>query len=224
MRKLLIRTWFGSLPSWTEKFKAHVEHLKQYGWEFLIVDDIEWFKKRCRETLGVEVQPEPGTRKAGDYDPYLGVIFAKELRGYDFWGHFNLDCVYGRLDRWLPDAFLENIDVFGNDPGAICGPFSIYRNRADVNELFREAESWKENLETSDYYGFDEAQFSRAVHQVSLSGSIRFASGFFQSHDKMWRHRGFPKIRIDSDGSLIDVPLGREIMLFHFNATRTWPA
>lgn len=169
-------------------------------------------------------------RKIAEYDPALGVTELALEAGpnwkdpfYAFWGHCNLDCVYGRLDRWLTEEFLESLDIFGNDPGAICGPLSVYRNVPRVNRLFFQVPGWKEIFESPKFHGFDEGAFSRRVVEADREGIIRFKSSFWQSHDKMPGHTEKPRIHLESDGALWDEVLDKEIMMFHFNRYRKWP-
>lgn len=238
LKKLLIRTWFGPLPSWTEQWRKNTEMLKPYGWDFLLVNDYRWFRQCVIDTLGVEIAPLEqigGTRKAGDFDPAYGAIFAEELRGYDYWGHTALDNVFGRLDHWLTDDYLSKCDVFGNDPGAICGPLSVYANKPHVVDLFRNVtatpckpvdvivredtdlrpRSWVEIFADPNMFGFDEIQFNEQVQQASNHGEIRFKSAFWQGQPG--------RVRRGSDGELIDTRTGKEVMMAHFNK-RTWPA
>ena len=240
LKKLMIRTWRGPLPEWTPQFRIATSRLSEYGWDFIIVDNWDSVESRIKSKFGIDLPPNLDTRKAGDYDPLLGVLFEEELKGYDFWGHFNLDCVYGRIDRWLPDAFL-GVDIFGNDPGAVCGPFTVYKNCEKVNQLFRGVNNvydpgdWKGNLKSPTFYGWDEGHFSHHVHNSALNGEIIFASGFFQAHDHLTNdHRRLANdwkagviamgpVRILPDGTLVDNVTSREIMMYHFNQTRKWP-
>lgn len=226
MKKLLIRTWFGPLPDWTYRWIQHHSALRDYGWDFWLIDDYDFFKRRCEETIGIRIAPYEkiaGTRKAGDFDPAYGDIFADELRGYDFWGHCALDAVYGRLDRYLPDEKLAQLDVFANDPGAICGPFSVYRNCAKVNALYATVPGWVGLLSDATMYGFDEIQFNRVVQEAAFSGRIRFETAFWQSHDCQSAHVPVPKMTLKPDGSLIDRTTNSETMMFHFHRYRQWP-
>jgi hypothetical protein len=235
LTKLFIRVWFGELPPWTEEWIRHQRHLAQYGWNFMLVTDYEFFRDRCRKTIGVEIAPYEqiaGTRKAGDFDPAYGLIFWDELKGYDFWGHTGLDCVYGRLDRFVSDEYLWDCDVFGNDPGAICGPFSLYRNTDVVNHLFMGVPDWREQLSSPKMTAFDEHAFSQHVKRMAHAGEIRFKSAFWQSHDKQRGHVPKPQLRLEVDGTLRDLVTGNETMMFHFNRRvdetlpfwgRTWP-
>ncbi len=227
LRKRIYRIWIGPLPAWTPQFVAHVERLKEFGWEFVIKNDPEEIEARFEKNLGVKIKCQPGTRKAGDYDPFIGDLFPDELKGIDFWGHCALDAVFGRLERFLPDAFLSNVDVFGNDPDAICGPFSLYRNCLVVNELYHAIPSWRVLLQHNQMQAIDEIHLTQAVRLARLRGQLDFWSTFQQGHDKQPWHMPVPKLR-SQNGVLLDFPndRGREIMMFHFNRkdkTPQWP-
>ncbi len=218
LRKLLIRPWFGPLPEWIDRYHSQAARLGRYGFDFLIVNDHESFKVRCREKLGVDVAAVPGTRKASDFCPALGLLFEEELQSYDFWGHADLDCVFGRLDRFVSDDFLAGCDVFGNDPDAICGPFSLYRNSDQTRKLFLDHEDWRTCFEDEQLWGFDEIQFSKTVR----ASGLRFRSAFWQSHDAQPGHR-VPQLQLLDDGTLMDLAANRETMMFHFHLYRKWP-
>ena len=226
LRKLFIRTWFGPLPPWLEHWLRNTARLAQYGFDFLLVNDYEFFAQRCQETLGIEIAPYDqiaGTRKAGDFDPAYGIIFAEEIADYDFWGHCALDMVFGMLDRFVSDEYLSDCDIFGNDPGAICGPFSLYRNCKLINGLFRRVDEWQNLLSRATMCGFDEIQFNQAVQKAAEAGEIRFKTAFWQSSDTHEGHTPTPHMTILPDGSLIDKVTGRETMMFHFHRYRQWP-
>jgi len=226
LRKLFIRTWFGPLPTWTSEWIENTQSLKKYGFDFLLINDYTFFAERCKRTLGIHIAPIEqiaGTRKAGDFDPAYGEIFAEELRGYDFWGHCALDMVFGRLDRFIPDQFLKHCDIFANDPGAICGPFSLYRNRAFINNLFRRVDDWEKLLSSQTMYGFDEIQFNAVVREAAEDNLVRFETRFWQAHDTQAGHTPTPNMRLLADGSLIDGATGHETMMFHFHRYRKWP-
>lgn len=220
LKKLMIRVWFGPLPPWVEEWRKNTESLARFGWSFWLVNDYDFFAARCEQTLGIKIAPYEkvaGTRKAGDFDPAYGMIFAEELQMFDFWGHTALDNVFGRLDRFLSDEFLGGCDVFGNDPNAICGPFSLYRNTPKVNALFLGVPTWREQLEAAEMTAFDEKDFSDHVTEVAAAGVIRFKTAFWQSHDKQRGHLPNPRLRIEPDGTLRDLAIGVETMMFHFN-------
>lgn len=229
LKKLMIRTWRGPLPTWTPKFLSSLVHFSQSGWDFVLLPHWESIRRRALTSLQIHIPQEIDTRKPGDYDPANGVLFSDLIQGYDFWGHFNLDCVYGNLSHWLPDTFLNNIDIYGNDPGAVCGPFTLYRNCPKVNNLFQQSSTWHADFTTPKFLGWDEIEFTQVVNRAALSGQINFASGFLQAHDHMTEaHQNLanssnPPVHRTPGGDLIDNVTHQEIMMYHFNQTRRWP-
>jgi hypothetical protein len=58
-------------------------------------------------------------------------VFREELAGYDFWGHSDLDVVFGRIRDHLPP------EAFEADKILIQGNFALYRNTAEAAGWFR---------------------------------------------------------------------------------------
>src|ERR671913_362139 len=69
--------------------------------------------------------------KLCDFRPAFGEIFADELAGYDFWGHSDLDLIFGRIREHLPAAAFEADKILFN------GNFSLYRNNAVTAGWYR---------------------------------------------------------------------------------------
>jgi hypothetical protein len=223
MRKLIIVPYFsnesvGVLPKWTSQFLACTNKLKSYGWDFLILTDREDFNRRALEMLGVV----PGwsyIRKPTDFFPMFGIMFADCLLDYDYWGYSGMDEVFGRVDRFIPDEELQKLDVWSADSNMLCGPLTLYRNSPVVNKLFMTDPNWKHILEDTNYYGYDEQGFDTIVKQSPLN------VGFYLCHswDKMPEHNPTPKLRLDPDGTLLDLAHHKEIAFFHFNRMQEWP-
>src|SRR5678816_2825204 len=95
-------------------------------------------EKHCGVKVGNYLTPEGVPHKlVSEYYPAYGEIFQEFTRSFEFWGHTNWDMVYGRLDRFLPDSVLRTCDIWSDDPNAIDGIFCLYRNAAEINNLFR---------------------------------------------------------------------------------------
>jgi len=64
--------------------------------------------------------------------PAIGMAFHDYLQEYDFWGHTDVDLLYGDLRSFLPENVLDNHDRI------YCrGHLSIYRNEDRVNSAFK---------------------------------------------------------------------------------------
>jgi len=69
--------------------------------------------------------------KLCDFRPAFGEVFAAELAGYDYWGHCDLDVVFGRIRDHLPP------EAFDADKILIQGNFALYRNTPAAARWFR---------------------------------------------------------------------------------------
>lgn len=206
IKKLLIVPFFGPLPEWMDKYE------KPEGYDILIDQDLEGFKKRVKDILGIECPIESGTGKVWDYRPTLGLLYAKELEGYDFWGHTDLDCVYGDVDRWVTDEFLNDLDVLSNHNTYVCGFFSLYRNTKVVNEFFMKHPFWKDFLTDDRINAWVESDFSRYLESSGLRYAYRSWQGDYTDTS--------PNLKKEDGGLYQD---GTEIAMFHFRRSKKWP-
>lgn len=69
--------------------------------------------------------------KLCDFRPAFGEIFAEELAGYDFWGHSDLDVIFGRIRDHVPAVAFQADKILFN------GNFSLYRNNAKTAGWYR---------------------------------------------------------------------------------------
>lgn len=69
--------------------------------------------------------------KLCDYKPVYGIIFEEDLIGYDFWGHCDIDLVFGNIRHFITDDILNSYDRILSR-----GHFSLYRNNQKTNQTF----------------------------------------------------------------------------------------
>jgi hypothetical protein len=69
--------------------------------------------------------------KLCDFRPAFGEIFREELAGYDFWGHSDLDVIFGRIRDHMPR------EAFEADKILFQGNFALYRNTPQAAAWFR---------------------------------------------------------------------------------------
>lgn len=212
MRKIFICPYFGDFPEWMGKYVKHAEKLKMYGYDFLIDTDIEGFKKRVKDKLGIDCPIIPGTGKVQDYRATFGVLYEEELKDYEWYGHVDFDMVFGDVDKWFPNSLLEQYDVISNHGTYICGPWTLYRNTDSVNNLFRDYPDWKEKLIYPESNGWVEQEYSRALEASGLRYKYMFAQG-----DPYHPPFNLKKV----DGKLYQD--GVEIAMLHFRRHKVWP-
>ena len=86
--------------------------------------------KRVQGNFAFEISLEH-PYKLCDFRPAFGEIFADELAGFDFWGHSDLDVIFGQIRDHLPAAAFQADKILFN------GNFSLYRNDAQTVGWYR---------------------------------------------------------------------------------------
>lgn len=157
MKKIaIVVVWSGKFPEYfpiwlrTVKYNPTIDWLlftddtSDYDYPSnVIVQTMSWeeIQKRVQSVFPFKITLDR-PYKLCDYKCAYGEIFSKELKGYDFWGHCDLDMFWGDIRKFVTDEVLENYDVIGNH-----GYFILYRNCARVNEWYKTLD----NKGTQDY-------------------------------------------------------------------------
>lgn len=216
--KCLVCPYFGKYPPWMDHWLANSEHLRELGYEFLFDDEEDEFRERVRRVLDIECPPMRGTGKVWDFRPAFGMLYEKELAGFDFWGHTDFDCVYGRVNLFVTDEFLQDIDMHSDCRDYVNGPWSLYRNTAQMRDLFMEEPMWQPIMEDPEPSGWAEKEFSeiiRFAHDEARLVKAWTQWQVFEPHElsQLWL----------SPGSGLTLN-GREVFMAHFRRTKVYPA
>lgn len=164
MKKIaLISTYFGSFPSYFPLWLKSAE--KNENIDFFIYSDCKHgtlpknvmviptefnsIKERIQSKFDFKIKLET-PYKLCDYKPAYGYIFEEDIKAYDYWGHFDLDTILGRLEKFLPDEDYEKIYCMGH--------LGIYRNSYENNRRFMldGGMNYKDAFTTSNILVFDE--------------------------------------------------------------------
>lgn len=207
LKKVFICPWFGPEPSWMSHYW---ERARDKGFDWLLEDDVEAFRQRVGEKLGIDAPIKSGGSKVHDYRACLGYLYEEEIAGYDFWGHTDFDCAYGRLGHFYPDGYLSSLDIHSDHWAYVSGPLSLYRNSEQVNSLFLRSPEWRDILTQPETTGWVEQGFTTVVLQSPLRTSFRTCHG--------WRDVSLLR---QEDDRLYEGE--REISFFHFRYTKKWP-
>lgn len=202
----MICPYFGKFPEWMAKYEA------PQGYDMIIDTDIAAFKKRVQDKLGIEYTGIVGTGKPWDYRCALGLLYEDEIKGYDFYGHTDFDCVYGDVDKWVSDEFLAGLDVHSNHHSYVNGCWSLYRNCPEVNNLFKQYPQWKEKMMYPEVNGWVEEEYSRTLEQSGLRYEYTFWQGNPYTTEPNLKKKG---------GKLYQD--GQEVMMFHFRRSKKFP-
>jgi hypothetical protein len=107
--------------------------------------------------------------KLCDYKPAYGLLFSELLQDYDFWGHGDIDIVYGRIRHFITDAILEQHDIINPRKENMAGTFCLYKNNKQMQTLFMKSRDYKKVFLEAKYLSFDECSFLDAEMRNGLS-------------------------------------------------------
>lgn len=111
--------------------------------------------------------------KIPDYKPAFGFLFAEYLGDFDFWGHCDIDIIWGNIRKYATEEILDKYDIFSTRKRMISGHFSLFRNTFDVNKLFRQSSEFAEVIRQTECNAFDEDGMTRLITRLAQAGSIR---------------------------------------------------
>lgn len=203
----MVVPWFGPLPSWMACYRQRVAAQKI---DWLYFHDLDDFKRRVKRVLGIECPIKPGSAKIHDFRPAFGVLFEKELQGYDWWGHTDLDCVYGKLDRFYGPRQLEGLDIASDNTDYIAGPWTLYRNTPDIAGLFWEHPDALRLMKHRRTTGWIETRFTEMLETTGLRVRYRLQHAYGDP-----QHLALKRTRL--------LHFGVEVPFFHFRRTKEWP-
>lgn len=170
----IVTCWYGPFP-W---YFPYFVHSCRYNLtvDFIIITDnetvisnkpanikivyktLEEVKEIAATKLGFEVNiDEP--YKLCDFKPAYGFLFADILQEYDFWGHGDIDVVYGNIRDFMTDKLLSCHDIISSRHDYITGSFCLFRNNEMMNTLFMQSRDYRQVFSTSAHYCFDECNF-----------------------------------------------------------------
>lgn len=99
--------------------------------------------------------------KLCDYKPAYGEIFEDMLSQYDFWGHCDMDLIFGNIREFITQEILEKYDRVGK-----WGHSILYRNNPENNRRYRREFqgllSYRKVYSVPENYFFDEM----GVHDI----------------------------------------------------------
>lgn len=108
--------------------------------------------------LGFRIQK--GAMSQMDLRPTYGVIFDEYIIGFDFWGHCDIDVVWGDIRSFFTEDILQNYDVISPRKNFIAGHLTLWRNRHEINNFFKIIPAYRDLLLSREHHGLNEAIIS----------------------------------------------------------------
>ncbi|MGI6007094.1 MAG: DUF6625 family protein [Ruminococcus sp.] len=133
----------------------------------VIAMDFEDIKALVDRKMGCHVALEY-PYKLCDLKPMYGVIFEDYIKYYDYWGHCDMDMVFGDIRSFFDRYELEKYDKFLD-----LGHLSLYRNTVENNYRFKcdgsQCGSWENVVNESKGHAFDERN---GIYQIYKSNGF----------------------------------------------------
>lgn len=179
----IIIPYFGKLPNYFQLFLNSCRLNPNIDW-LLYTDDITIYQyppnvivKYCTfEELHNIINRKMGFEvclhkpyKLCDYKCAYGYIFEDYLvaNNYIFWGHCDIDLIFGDLNKFITNTILEKYDKL-----FFKGHFSLYRNTPYMNRLFMTEINgelyWKKVFRSKLSYGFDERGIDNTIGMYTI--------------------------------------------------------
>lgn len=134
----------------------------------IIYKTIEDIKTTASEKLGFSASLDY-PYKLNDFKPAYGFIFPEILKNYDFWGHGDIDLVYGDIRYFLTEDILDQFDIVNSRHDYTTGAFCLFKNNKQINTLFMQSKDYKQILSSYEHFCFDECNFFYSLLSEGVS-------------------------------------------------------
>jgi hypothetical protein len=168
MKIALIQPYFGKFPNYFQLHLKTIERNPCITWIFYTDDHTRYnYPNNCQvhycefQDIRERIQSKfdfpialDKPYKLCDYKPCYGYIFEDDLQGYDYWGHCDVDVLFGDIGSVVTDEVLSNHDFFFR-----TGHFRLYRNIEKLNMFFKNENlmfDYREVFTHDEIYSFDE--------------------------------------------------------------------
>lgn len=147
MKKICyIVPYFGKLPNNFQIWLKSCEYNPTVNWLIFTNDNTEYdypenvkvvycsfndIKQRIQKNYDFKIMIDTYWRLSF-FKPAYGEIFSDYLKEYDYWGHCDIDLLWGNIRKFITDEILEKYDKIG-----FQGHSTIYKNSIEVNSRYK---------------------------------------------------------------------------------------
>jgi hypothetical protein len=128
--------------------RVSAQELMDAFFQHKIIDDVRWFPGRA-----------------------IGIVFNDYLNDFDFWGHCDVDIIWGDIRKYTTEKILHKYDIFSTRKGTISGHFSLFRNTLSINQLCRQSSEFAEVMRQVRLNVV--LLMRKAIARLARAGSIR---------------------------------------------------
>jgi hypothetical protein len=111
--------------------------------------------------------------KLCDFKPLYGTIFQDYLEGYDFWGHIDLDVIWGDIRSFITEDMLSSHDIISAYKYYVSGHFALYRNNEYINDLYKKYPDYLKIFSSDEYKNFDETLIYKIIKEEAERSTLR---------------------------------------------------
>jgi hypothetical protein len=243
MKIVIITCYFGKLP-WYFKYFLHSCAYNSSIDFFIITNDhafenkypsnvhfvyqtLEQINTMASSKLTFTVRIENGY-KFCDFKPAYGFLFSEIISGYDFWGHGDIDVIYGNIRNFITDEMMAAHDLISVRPDWAPGCFLLFKSTEKMNKLFMHSKDYKKVFSSNQHYCFDETNFqhdafSDGKKYVAIPSEIESMmhvirrleeSGYIKPYFDLHIIEGRPG-RLKWDKGILTYKNGYEALLYH---------
>ncbi|MGC9518890.1 MAG: DUF6625 family protein [Desulfuromonadaceae bacterium] len=173
-RIMFIVPYFGKWPFWFEFFLLSCRYNPTVNWLLISENPTPVnlpsnviYKKISQDEYANFVSKKLNIEfhlrrpyKLCDLKPMYGYLHQEDLDNYDFWGFCDVDVIFGDIRNFLTESILEN-DVISCHATRISGHFSLFRNKSNLRNAFKNVKRWEDVLSDEKNHQFDEKAFSK---------------------------------------------------------------
>ena len=228
MKIKLLSSWFGSWPTWIDKYREQMARFECVDWELYPAVEgsdtrlqLREYNALMTERLGTLVNKT--LQSICDVRPFWGHAFAEKYEGYDFWGWCDMDMRFGDLDKFLPVLLDGNTEVLSFKDRYLSGCFAVFKNTKHTTQLYRLDPTWRDVLATPNYrcwdesgYRSDECMWKLILKHDLVVNRVPGLYTYSSATDKQRSH-------LVDGKTLIDPDTGKELVFHHF-MDDVWPS
>lgn len=114
-----------------------------------------------------------------DFKPMYGAVFNSFLSQYLYWGHCDVDQIWGDVEGFLEEIHHVQYDVISTRLQTVSGHFTLYRNEEKLKRYFKGIPHYQKVLTSNVLEGFDEGYFAYHLYKNHKRDGIK---PFWHSH------------------------------------------
>ena len=234
---IILAAYFGRWPVWFPAFLLSCAKNESIDWLFFTdcvipnthFDNIHFEQMNLRQLnelaskkIGIPVKKKAYSQV--DLQPAYGVIFDEHIKGYDFWGHCDIDIIWGDIRAFISEEVLQNYDIVSCRKDFLAGHLALWKNAPETNNLFRSVPAYRALFASAECFSFDEAVISTFLRALEATdnGKVRvhwpedMVTWFRRvSTPQGWQWAATPIGWYWENGKIFDMQ-GRENVYVHF--------